>query len=166
MENQMTKARLLESIEKEHEQLETILGSLDESQFTTPGAGNGWSIKDILAHITAWERKMCLWLEESLAGKIPQRPAPGLTWDDLDLLNQQIFEQNREKTLDEVLAEFKESYTTSLAMIKTITEEDLIDPDRFAWREGEPLWKMIAGNTYLHYREHFEFFAGLPSLTM
>jgi hypothetical protein len=33
-------------------------------------------------------------------------------------------------------------------------EDDLMNPDRFAWSQGEPLWEAIAGDTYEHYHEH------------
>ena len=93
-------------------------------------------------------------LEECAAGKVPQRPAPGLTWDDLDKVNLQIYEQNKDKPLDEVLSEFHDSYQESLEIVKAFPEDDLIDPDRFDWREGDPLWHMVGGNTFWHYEEH------------
>ncbi len=97
---------------------------------------------------------MCQWLEESAAGKAPQRPAPGLTWDDLDKVNLQIYEENKDKPLNEVLSEYHDSYQESLEIIKSFSEDDLIDPDRFEWREGDPLWHMVSGNTFWHYQEH------------
>jgi hypothetical protein len=33
-------------------------------------------------------------------------------------------------------------------------EEDLIDPQRFTWAKGVPLWRYVAGDTYEHYLEH------------
>ena len=50
-----------------------------------PGIEGNRSVKDIVAHMTAWEQRMIQWLDESAAGLAPQRPAPGMTWDDLDL---------------------------------------------------------------------------------
>ena len=32
----------------------------------------------------------------------------------------------------------------------------LFDAEHFAWREGRPLWFMVAANTYWHYAEHRE----------
>jgi pimeloyl-ACP methyl ester carboxylesterase/uncharacterized damage-inducible protein DinB len=156
MEEQMTKPAMLELIRSAREQLEKTLQRLDPDQMTEPGAENHWSIKDILGHIAAWERKMIQWTKESLHGKVPQRPAPGMTWDDLDRLNEQIYELNKDKPLDEVLAEFQRSHQETLETVKALTEPDLTDPQRFPWREGDPLWHMVAANTWWHYKEHGE----------
>jgi hypothetical protein len=34
------------------------------------------------------------------------------------------------------------------------TPEDDFDPHRFPCRNGEPLWKTVAANTWWHYEEH------------
>jgi hypothetical protein len=40
--------------------------------------------------------------------------------------------------------------------VQSLSEEDLIDPLRFAWMEGSPLFYLVAGNTYGHYQEHID----------
>jgi hypothetical protein len=39
---------------------------------------------------------------------------------------------------------------------QTMRDEDLFDPNRFAWRRGSPLWDLVAGDTYEHYNEHMQ----------
>ncbi len=53
-----------------------------------------------------------------------------------------------------MLAEFERSYHELLEAIEPLSDEDLNDPARYAWTEGKPLWRTIAGESYLHYREH------------
>ena len=154
MEEQMTKVKLIELIEIQRHRLDQALSHLEESQMSIPGVESDLSVKDILAHISAWERKMSQWLEESAAGKVPHRPAPGFTWDDLDTVNLQIYEENKEKPLNEVLSEYHDSYQESLKIVKAFPEDDLIDPNHFEWRVGDPLWHMVGGNTFWHYEEH------------
>lgn len=55
-----------------------------------------------------------------------------------------------------MLADFQDSYQQSLKAVEALSEEDLTDPNRFDWREGEPLWVMVAANTFWHYKEHGE----------
>ena len=114
------------------------------------------SMKDVLAHITAWEQRMIQWLNESAAGRVPQGPAPGMTWDDLDALNEQTYLEDKDKTLAEVMSASVTSYTQSLKAVQETTDQDLFDGSRFAWRNGDPLWHMIAANTWWHYDEHRE----------
>lgn len=154
MEEQMSKSELLQRIQSERQRLEATLAQLSANQMTTPGVNDQWSIKDILAHITAWERRMVRWLEEAVRGEVPEMLPAGMTWDDLDEWNEQTYLDNRDRPLAEVLANFKSSYPQALKAVEAVSEEDLIDPHRFEWRAGKPLWEMVAANTFWHYKEH------------
>jgi len=152
----MTKAEIMKLLQSERRSLERVLAELSEGQMTQPGVENGWSVKDIMAHISDWEKRMVGWIGDSVRGEVPQRPAPGKTWDDLDRLNEQTYVLNKDRELRDVLADFHRSYERALARVEALTEEDLVDPQRFAWREGDPLWHMVAANTWEHYQEHRE----------
>jgi hypothetical protein len=152
----MNKIEIMKLIPSEREALEGVLVRLSEEQMSQPGVENNWSVKDILAHITDWEGRMVQWIEETLRGEAPQRPAPGMTWDDLDRLNEQTYLLNKDRDLRDVLADFHRSYERAYSVVEALPEEDLIDPQRFAWRKGDPLWHMVAGNTWEHYQEHRE----------
>jgi hypothetical protein len=156
MEEQMDKEKIVQQIQSEREALEKTLARLTDDQMAQRGVEADWSVKDILAHITDWERRMVRWIEESLRGEVPERPAPGLTWDDLDRLNEETFLLHRDEPLDAILSEFYTSYQQALATVEGLREEDLVAPDRFAWREGDPMWHMVAANTFWHYKEHNE----------
>ena len=146
----------MEKIHKARDSLEYVIDQLGDDQLIIPGVENNWTVKDILAHIIAWEKKMCNWLNQAENGEIPERPAPGLTWDDLDSVNLQIFEDNKDRPLAEILKEFKDSFNISVKAVNSLSEEQLFDPDYFFWRKGNPLWHMVGGNTFWHYQEHEE----------
>jgi hypothetical protein len=156
MDNPKTKQEILDLIHAEREALEVLLARLGEEQLMQQGVVGEWSVKDMLAHIAAWEERMQRWVAESLRGEESERPAPGMTWDDLDRLNEQIYLENRERPLGEVREMFQASYRTSLIMIELLLPKDLFDADRFGWRAGDPLWHMVAANTWWHYKEHRE----------
>jgi hypothetical protein len=154
MTEEMNKSQMIEAITNGRKKFEETLSQLDEDQMTTPGLESGWSVKDVLVHIQVWEARMVRWLGDAQRGEIPQMLPPGMTWDDLDQLNEETYLENRDKPLTDVLAEFHQSYPIALDMVKGISEVDLIDPDRFEWREGKPLWFIVAANTFWHYEEH------------
>ncbi|HSF80777.1 MAG TPA: ClbS/DfsB family four-helix bundle protein [Anaerolineales bacterium] len=156
MEIVTTKSALLDSIQDERSKLEELLAGLPEEKLVVPVAKIGWSVKDILAHITAWEGLMLGWVQVTLRGETPDRPAPGQSWDDLDALNENLHQAHKDRPLAEVLAAFKESHQVVLQMMNGLSEADLFDAQRFAWRRGDPLWHMVAANTSWHYREHSE----------
>ena len=58
MDEHMSKEKLLENIQLEHQRLEGTLADINEDQMITPGVIEDWTIKDILAHITVWEQRM------------------------------------------------------------------------------------------------------------
>ena len=155
MAEQISKTKVLELIHREHEALLAVLELLTEAQLVESGVENGWSVKDILAHITAWEQKMVQWIEASLSGDVSKLSVPyGMTDDDVNQLNQQFYLANQNKPLPAVQATFAASFQQSLKMVETLTEADLLNPDRFEWREGRPLWYLVAANTWEHYQEH------------
>jgi hypothetical protein len=154
MKEPNTKQEILDLISSEWDALQALLQDFDSEKMIQPGVVGGWSMKDILAHITAWESLMIQWLEESLRGETPNRPSPGSSWDDLDSFNEQIYQENRNKTLDEVQQAFSEIHQHAVRTVESMEEKDLFDPDRFAWREGDPIWHLVAGNMWWHYKEH------------
>ena len=154
MTKEMNKPKLIEAITTGRRKFEDTLSQLDEDKMTLPGLESGWSVKDVLVHIQVWEARMVRWLGDSQRGEIPQMLPPGMTWDDLDQMNEETYLENRDKPLTDVLAEFHQSFPQALDMVKGISEVDLIDPDRFEWREGKPLWFIVAANTFWHYEEH------------
>jgi hypothetical protein len=152
----ISKQEMLDLISSEWEALGTVLDQVDREAMEHVGVESTWSVKDIMGHITAWEKLMIQWLEESLRGEIPQRPAPGDSWDDLDLFNEQLFQENMAKTLDEVLLEFGEIHNKAVEAVAAMEESDLLDPERFEWRKWDPIWHLVGGNTWMHYEEHRE----------
>lgn len=153
MPEEMSKSQLIMEIQSEREQLEETLAQIDQERLTEPGAQDGWSVKDILAHIVAWETLMVGWVETTLRGDDPQVSFQDETWD-LDQFNEGLYQENRHKPLEQVLAEFHASYPRALGVAQAVPEEDLFDPHRFPWRAGKPLWQLVAGNTSYHYKEH------------
>jgi len=156
MEEQMSKEKLIGEIQIERQNLEATLKKMTAHQMITPGVMEDWTVKDLLAHISVWEQRMVRWLEQTVREEVPEMLPPGMTWDDLDQWNEQTFQKHRLRDLDEVLADFELTYRQALSAVQEISEEDLIDPGRFPWREGRPLWIMVAANTSWHYKEHEE----------
>src|SRR5438105_9365299 len=90
----MDKTTLLNTIQTERLHFESLIAPLSETQLCTATLEGQWSIKDILAHIAAWEQLCTGWLEEFLRGKIPHPE---------DILNEpqndRIYLENRDHPL-------------------------------------------------------------------
>ena len=57
MTEQMNKTKLLNEMHNGYTAFENLLAPLSETQMTTAGVNGEWSIKDILAHLAAWQKR-------------------------------------------------------------------------------------------------------------
>ncbi len=151
----MNRRELLASMRSGYARFKKLLAGLPPEQMTVPGAVGEWSVKDTLTHILDHEERMLRWVDERLGGRIPLAPQPyGMPEEQLARLNRRIYEENRDRPLDEILAGLDEFHSLALDLVRGAAEGDLIDPSRFALEGGEALWQAMAANTYEHYEEH------------
>ncbi|MDE3088608.1 MAG: ClbS/DfsB family four-helix bundle protein [Chloroflexota bacterium] len=145
----MTKTELLKQIESARLDWDALIERIDRNRMTMPGVEGTWCIKDILAHVTWFEREMVEMLHaRALVGsdlwQLPQ-----------DERNAAIFEQNRDRPLDEVLRESKQVYRQLYDAVCTLTEAEANDPACFRDMPDDWVpWKIIAGNAFEHYPVH------------
>lgn len=155
MHPQMDKAKLLDLIQAERAFVERTLSLMSREQMVQPMSEGGWSVKDTLAHISAWEQLCLSWIEAAQRGATPEAPAPGFTWDEIDRLNAKIYQDHKDHPLDDVLAYSAQSYRQMRETVEALPEEALFTPKYFAWLHGDdPLWLYIAHNAHIHYEEH------------
>jgi hypothetical protein len=153
------KAELLERIRREHATLEQTLGRLSEAQMTAPLEG-GWSVKDHLAHITAWEHIL---LVSHIGGQpfheAVQMDAASAEAASTDDVNDHLHQRDQDHSLAEVLGAFRRSYRQVLEAIERMDEADLF---KTRSADSAPLIDYVAGNTYEHYMEHLATIRTLP----
>ena len=154
MDQSMTKATLLEAFRRSREDLETLLSRFDDEQMLRPGVEATWSLKELMWHIVAWEMGLCRWLAAAVTGEEPT-DFPR-TDADVDQMNATFDVEGQRLSLAEVQQAFAGAYSQVAEAILAVPEADLLDPARFAWRQGQPLWHMVGGNTFWHYQEHAE----------
>ena len=146
MIKQTSKQQILKDIEVEHRRLEKNLAELTPSQMTLPGVVGEWTVKDVLAHLVAWERLFVGWYEEGLRGGMPATPQNS---DDIHALNRKIYERNKNTPLDDVLKDVHTSYQQTLATVQSIPEADIFA--HFPWTGRWILGDFITANTCNHY---------------
>jgi hypothetical protein len=155
MSEQVDKASILNEMRTNYAALEEILNTLDRTQMTTEGVISDWSIKDMLAHIVSWHHRLLAWLHAAIRNEEPTISGPDSV-EEMNAFNAQFFQQNKSRSLAEVLTDFRATHQQIMDIIQAMSEEELINPDRFAWAKGVPLWQVIAGDTYEHYQEHLK----------
>ena len=153
MSDPITKAELIERMQSGYAAFEALLAPLSAEQLSMPGVNGEWAIKDILAHLTAWQTRVSMRLEAIARHEEPQLD-PVNTDEEMDAFNAEIFRANRMRPSDEIQAGFRAGAEKLQANVAEVNESDLFEPGRSAWQDGAPLWENIAGNTFEHYEEH------------
>ena len=150
----MTKIELLDTIRAARDRLESALGQLNDEQMLRPGLNDNWSGKDLLAHIGWWElRAVHLFESLKLTGTVSD-PIGEPT--ELDALNAKAFADNSQRSLPDVRRYERDAYQAVLTLVENASDDDLFNPQRFAWTNGQPFVNWIAANTYGHYDEHMQ----------
>jgi hypothetical protein len=145
----MNRCDLLAILRNERQAWEALLAEVAEHGMTEPGLAGHWTAKDIVAHITWYERETAIMIEKkALVGsdlwQLPQ-----------DERNVPIYEESKDRDLQDVLREAGNAFERLIAAIESLTEEELSDASHFREMpdEWEP-WKVVASNSYEHYHQH------------
>ena len=156
MADPTTKAELLAAITSGYNAFEKLLSPLTQEQFLVAELNGAWSIKDNVAHLTAWHQRTFSFLQ-GVAQKTPRDQLPeAIDEAGVDQANERFYQENKDRSLNEVLQAFRTSYVELVGAVQALSEEELFEPGRFAWMKGDPLWYTVAGNTFDHYQEHAE----------
>jgi hypothetical protein len=148
---QTSKAQLLKDIQTERRRLEKNLAKLNAGQWIEPGVTGSWSVKDLLAHLTAWEQLFLRWVSIGEGAPSGEIPPVGMSRKAMAVLNEAIFERNRDRSLEDVMADFYASFIQVQAAIQELSEADLFAHGRFAWTGNLTVADYAAGNTCNHY---------------
>lgn len=170
MDRTTNKARLLDELRNEQAQWEALLSeihNLGEQRMTQPGVTGEWSIKDIVAHLSFWQRRAAV---ERLRAALRHEPTPPPPWplefgaeDDVpdddangwDQINAWIYATNRDRPLTDVLRESREVFDEMVEALDAFSEAELLDPTRFPFMKGKPL-PMTGAEYFDHFHDEHE----------
>lgn len=156
------KKQFIEKLMRERDKFELTLNRVGYSRrMTLKGVSGKWSIKDILAHILAYELYIADRMNEILHG---QEYAPCKTQTALDAFldefgypdfgsplldddapNTWVVEKYKNVSLEDVVAQELQAFLSIVTMIEKMPQKLI---------EQHNLFDRIANNTSKHYREH------------
>jgi hypothetical protein len=148
------KSELMAELDLEWANIERICFSMSEADMLTPGVEGEWSVKDILCHLSAWEKYLLDRLGYALTGQHPLYPAMS-SWDDVHRFNAQVYADNKDRPLTSVIIEFRSLYRGVMTVLESLDDEVLNQPYSYDFPDDAlTLLQLIRANTYEHYREH------------
>lgn len=147
---------------RERDKFELLLNRVGYARrMTLKGVSGKWSVKDMLAHILAYEQYIADRMSEILHG---EEYAPCKTQNALDAFldeygypdfgsplldddvpNEWITEKYKNVSLEDVVSQELQAFASIISFLEKLSEEVL---------NQHHLYDRIANNTYKHYREH------------
>ena len=147
----MNRQQLLKRLDDAWAALKESYAGLADSEMMVPGVVGEWSVKDILAHLTAWQSELVTALSQL---DNPKRVPEIIKIDDLDEWNEEQYRTNARRSLQAVREDFQGVHKHLLKAVEELDNDTLENVRKFPWMEGEPLWYLIAENGYWHEEEH------------
>jgi hypothetical protein len=130
---------------------EELISRVPRTEMELPGFYGERTLKDVIAHISWYERQMVQILE---ARRFEGSPL----WEKtLEERNAVIQEENRDRPLEDVLADSGRVHLRLVELLDGLSDDDLNDAAAFPGMSPEwAPWDVIASNTYEHYDGHAE----------
>jgi hypothetical protein len=153
MRETMLKKELLADLEQEWAHVERVCAGLSEADMLTPVQGD-WSMKDILCHLSAWEKYLLDRLGYVLTGQKPLYPVM-VNWDDVHRFNAQVYAENKDRPLNSVILEFRTLYKGVMTVLEAMDDAQLNQSYSYDFPDDRIiLVQLIRANTFEHYLEH------------
>jgi hypothetical protein len=131
----------------------TLLHSMERvppAERNSPGVVGWWSAREALAHLGIFEAGLEQILESFLGG-----PFPELLSNMDSSKNDELVAQKKDKTFDELLAEYNETHARVMELISKIPPEKLREVGAIPWYGDEySLDDFLVYTFYGHKREH------------
>ena len=158
------KSQFMAELRNEFNRWEELLTSLDEEQILTILPSSRLSIKDLIAHLYAWQQVSIAQLEAALQNIEPAQPrwlaGRGPESDtDRDFYNERIYLSFRDQPWPMVHEMWKTGFLHFLELAEAIPETDLLETGRFRWLRETALSDVLL-SSYDHHHEHLELVLG------
>jgi hypothetical protein len=160
VETTMTvKAEWISSLEEEYRLWQDLLSGFSEEQLAARRLPASLSIKDVVAHLWAWQQFSIARLEAALHGREPHYAG----WpegfqpdaeDALEDINARIHAANRDRSWQDVYRDWHAGFQRFIDLAQAVPEDDLTAEGKYPWIRGLPLYLVLEGSYRHHLEEH------------
>lgn len=159
-----TKEELLHHLRRERLAFDNLVATVPEDVGIDPNLPDGGSVKDLLAHIAAYERWTAAQMRAANEGRAPtdmelygqeSLPPEAQNWD-TDQINAAIRDQYQDLTYAEARALAGSAFNELVEAIAATSEDDLLKSGSQAWVRETNLMAAIPGQSFAHYAMHLD----------
>jgi hypothetical protein len=159
-----TREELLHHLREERLAFDNLVATVPEGVAIEPNLPDGSSVKDLLAHIAAYERWTAAQMRAANEGRAPtdmelygqeSLPPEAQDWD-TDLINAAIREQYQDLTYAEAREFAGSAFNELVEAIESTSEDDLLRSGAQSWVQEANLMAAIPDQSYVHYAMHMD----------
>ncbi len=154
------KKQVLTRLKEEFDRWEELLANLSDEQVASSRLRNGWTIKDLMAHLMAWQQVTVARLEAARRNEEPVFPVWFAEEDpeseDVDRFNARIYQTYRDQLWPQAHQGWRDGFRNVLKLGEETPEQDLVDAGKYPWLKGYPLITVLQGIYEHHHNDHLE----------
>jgi uncharacterized damage-inducible protein DinB len=161
MADSPTKKDLIDALRRTGDDLVAKVSKLDDAALAQGRYENGWNAKQILAHTASIEWTYKKLVENAQQPRASARPEKGpdansasAGTNSIDDYNARQVARREDKTVKELVQEFKENRAGTIAAVESCTEELLSQPTRSAGGAQGTLAEVIMFVAARHVEQH------------
>lgn len=165
-ENAFTMTQLRADIDSAWDDMWAYLSGLTEEQLTGLRDGEGWTVKDHLTHLVAWEQSVMALLQGQ-----PRHVGLGIeealyAAGSFDPINAAIQQQRKDIPLEAAMAQLRSAHADLMRRLDPLSDEELNRPAGELFPEvsaggTRSLARIVFDNTAEHFLEHLEWIRAL-----
>ena len=153
-----TTEEFVEMLQEGNKELLNLIDGLEESQMEIPGVKGDRSIKQLLAHITYWNKHGITWLASVYKGEKPVMPVKSDNMAERRMemakLNAEVDERTLRRSVKEVLEEYKETFAIVIEHVKRLEKKHLDSVFDYLWSKDPVTGRIVVMWRYWHQQEH------------
>ena len=156
------KTELLERMRAGREEWDALIAQIPDRARTEPALAGGWSVKDLISHVAAYENWTAAQMRAANEGRAPtdrelygveEMPDDPEGWD-LDRQNAAIYARYKEMPLADVMTFSSQAFDDLVAAVEAVSDEDVTRTGAQTWTGDANLLAIIPGQCYAHYQQH------------
>ncbi len=159
-----SKTELLERMRAGREEWDALIAQIPDSVRTEPALAGGWSVKDLIAHVAAYEKWTAAQIRAATERRAPtnmelygvEEMTPDPEGWDLDRQNAAIHAQYKDMPLAGVMAFSGEAFRDLVAAVQRVPEDEFTRAGAQEWTGDATLLGIVPGQCYAHYDQHRE----------
>ncbi len=113
-------------------------------------------ISDVFMHLYHWHNLFFDWYQQGMNQQKPAMPAPGYTWKTTPQLNQSIWEQHQNTSLESAQTLLNQSHKKITQLIEKHSNDELYEKKRYRWTGSTSLGAYLISATSSHYHWAFQ----------